>query len=83
MLWEPRARVLVVRVATPPEREAVPTDLLPERKVTVPVGVGPVPETVAVRETGHPSVADGDEVWTLTVDDNCTVKECVTGGAAA
>jgi hypothetical protein len=49
----------------------------------VPVGGAPEPERVAVKVTGQPRVAESAEVWTLTVEGSKTVKEWVTGGAAA
>ena len=50
----PTAKVDVVNLATPPLRVALPIDLLPFLKVTVPVGVGPAEVTVAVKVTVWP-----------------------------
>ena len=55
MLWPPTASVLVANVATPPDKVAVPITVPASLKVTVPVGVPPVPVTVAVNVTGCPN----------------------------
>jgi len=54
MLWNPTLSELVVKVALPPTRVAVPRVVAPSFKVTVPVGF--VPVTVAVNVTGVPTV---------------------------
>ena len=55
MECEPTARAAVVKLATPLAlRVAEPRVFLPSRKVTEPVGVAALPETVAVRVTGEP-----------------------------
>ena len=51
MVWLPTASVEVVKFATPLLSVPLPIVLLPSMKVTVPVGVPPVPETVAVKVT--------------------------------
>ena len=70
-LWEPRARLAVVRVATPALRVAVPRLLLPSRKVTVPVGLS-VPDrseaTVAVKVTPSPKL--GAASWVTDLYDS-------------
>jgi hypothetical protein len=53
--YVPAPRVSVVRVATPCALSvAVPRGAVPFLNVTVPVGAGPVDETVAVKVTGWP-----------------------------
>ena len=49
--WEPKARADVENVATPPLSVPVPSVVAPSRNVTMPVGVPPVPVTVAVKVT--------------------------------
>ncbi len=50
--WDPMSSVVVVKLACPPEIEAVPNTTVPSRKVTVPVmTVGTI---VAVRMMGFP-----------------------------
>ena len=67
---EPTARLLVANVATPPLSVPVPSVVVPERNVTVPVGV-PAPgaraETVAV------NVTDWSYTVGLTEDSNVVV----------
>ena len=62
MVWLPRARVDVTKVATPAAFSVpVPMVVAPSRKVTVPVGAGPevlAGLTVAVKVTLWPT-ADG------------------------
>jgi hypothetical protein len=50
----PEGRVDFVILATPPLRDALPSEALPFLNVTVPVGVGPAELTVAVNVTGWP-----------------------------
>ena len=53
---EPAGSEFVVRVATPPDKVAVPSNVLPRLNFTVPVGTA-VPElTVAVKVTFCPTV---------------------------
>jgi hypothetical protein len=54
--WEPRASVDVENDAAPPLSVPVPSVVAPSRNVTVPVGIPPVPVTVAVNVTGWPIV---------------------------
>ena len=57
MVWLPTVSVDVVNVACPLlSSEAVPRVLAPSVKVTVPVGVPPLPFTVAAKVTGWPNV---------------------------
>ena len=56
ILCEPAEREFVVNVATPPDKVAVPSTVLPVLNFTVPVGTA-VPElTVAVKVTFCPTV---------------------------
>ncbi len=58
MVWLPRARADVVKVATPTALSAaVPRTDVPSRKVMVPVGAGPTPGSarVAVKVTLWPT----------------------------
>jgi len=54
MEWLPTARAEVVKVAVPADSVPVPSTLAPSRKLTLPVGVPPVPMTVAVNVTDCP-----------------------------
>src|SRR5579859_4485771 len=55
MEWEPAASELLVKVVWAlPLREPVPRVVNPSLKVTVPVGVPPLPLTVAVKTTCWP-----------------------------
>ena len=57
MVWLPTVSVDVVNVACPLlSSEAVPRVVTPSVKVTGPVGVPPLPFTVAANVTGWPSV---------------------------
>lgn len=47
MLCVPTARVLLLRVATPPLKFAEPREVLPSKKVTEPVGTAVTPRTAA------------------------------------
>lgn len=64
----PLASDEVLNVALPPLRVPVPSMSVPSLKVTVPVGVPPVEETVAVKVTAVPKV-DGfkDEMSAVEV----------------
>lgn len=64
----PVASALVVNLATPATRFAVPSVELPSRKVTVPVGVPLVAVTVAVKVTLVPTgTVAADEVRLVVV----------------
>jgi hypothetical protein len=54
MVKIPAGRVDILALATPPLRDALPSELLPFVNVTVPVGVGPAELTVAIPVTGWP-----------------------------
>jgi hypothetical protein len=89
MLWTPRARVLVVKAAWPDPLSAVgpPIVALLSLKMTVPVGVKPVQEGVAVKVTGWPTVEGVcDEITVVVVETKkqvpVQVKLIVTDGAA-
>ena len=57
MAWLPTVSVDVMNVACPlSSSEAVPTVVAPSLKVTVPVGVPPLPLTVTAKLTGWPYV---------------------------
>ena len=58
ILCEPAAREFVVKVATPPDKVAVPSTVLPVLNFTVPVGTAVLELTVAVKVTLCPT-ADG------------------------
>jgi len=68
-VWLPTARVEVVIVATPPLSVLVPSVwlVLLSLKVTVPVGVPPLPETVAVNVTDWPTALGFGEPATVVV----------------
>ena len=69
MVWLPTASVEVVKVATPLLSVTLPpSEVLPSVKVTVPVGVPPGPDTVAVNVTGCPNVLEGDDEVSAVVD---------------
>ena len=77
MEFVPAANALVLKLATPPERVAVPMLVPFTIKVTVPVGVPAVVDlTVAVRITAWPEV-DGltDEVSTVVVVSTFVISE--------
>ena len=66
----PAARLLVVRVATPPLSVPVPIEVPPSEKVMVPVGVpepGATGETVAVKVTACPTCEVLREVVTVVL----------------
>jgi hypothetical protein len=68
MVWLPPGRLLVEKVAAPlPLRVPVPRVVLPSVKVTVPVGVPPAEETVAVKVTGWPKVEGVREELTVVL----------------
>ena len=69
MVWLPAASAEVLIVAPPPlSVTAGPSEVLPSVKVTVPVGVPPGPDTVAVNVTGCPNVLEvGEEVSAVVV----------------
>lgn len=52
MVWLPAASEEELRVATPLDRTPCPRGVVPSRKLTVPVGVVVVDETVAVKTRG-------------------------------
>ncbi len=57
MVWLPTVSVDVMNMACPLlSSEAVPRVVAPSVKVTVPVGVPPLPFTVAAKVTGWPNV---------------------------
>lgn len=56
MPWLPAANVEVVKLATPAVSGLVPSTAPLSLNVTVPVGVPPVPVTVAVKVTGWPTL---------------------------
>src|SRR6516164_2981198 len=57
MVWLPTVSVDVMNVACPlSSSEAVPTVVAPSLKLTVPVGVPPLPLTVTAKLTGWPYV---------------------------
>ena len=57
MLWLPTVSVDVMNVACPLlSSKAVPKAVAPSVKATVPVGVPPLPFTVAAKVTGWPNV---------------------------
>src|SRR5581483_11874078 len=70
MAWPATAKAAVVNVAEPPESVAVPSVVVPSRKVTVPLGV-PVPGatavTVAVKVTPWPNTEGLTEEVTVVV----------------
>ena len=68
MEWLPTERAAVENVATPePLRVPVPRVAAPSLKVTVPVGVPPVPVTVAVKLTDCPYTDGFDEEVSVVV----------------
>src|SRR5258708_15857841 len=70
MVWLPRARAVVEKVATPVAfRVPVPSKVLPSEKLTVPDTTPVVVVTVAVKVTLAPTVAGEPEVaMVVTVD---------------
>jgi hypothetical protein len=55
MAWAPGARIVALKLAWPPESDAVPRVVAPSLNVTVPVGVplpGALTATLAVKVTG-------------------------------
>ncbi len=67
MLWSPTLKPVVVYEATPPESVPGPKVAGPSLKVTVPVGVPPDDDTVAVNVTDCPTVLGLAEDETLVV----------------
>ena len=72
MVCAPTARVEVVKVAVLiplPLECSIPVPMLvdPSKKVTVPVGLGPVPLTVAVKVTAWPNTDGLDVDATIVV----------------
>ena len=68
MLCFPTASVVVAKVATPlPFSVPVPSFVVPSRKVTVPVGLTPLPVNVAVKVTDVPEVTELAEDVSFTV----------------
>ena len=67
MMVEPRGRELVEKVAMPFVNETGVWAMPPTEKVTVPVGVAPVPETVAVKVTAPPGRAGLESDDTVVV----------------
>ncbi len=65
---------MVLRLATPPERVAMPRDVAPLVKVTLPVGVPELDVTVAVRVTLEPLVALVGALSAVVVAAPVTVK---------
>jgi len=69
MVWLPKARTEVVKVALPPDSVPVPIEMPPSRNVTVPVGVpapGATAFTIAVKVIAWPNtVGLTDEVTEL------------------
>jgi hypothetical protein len=67
----PADNVLSVKVAWPPDRLALPSDVLPSRKVTLPAGVpapGATAATMAVKVTAWPeTVGLAEEVSVVAV----------------
>ena len=63
--WLPDESDEVVKVAVPPDRDAVPSVVPPSMNVTVPVGVKP--DTVAVKVTLCPAVGTVLEADRLVV----------------
>ena len=88
MEWLPTPSWLVLMLAVPPESCAVPSELLPSTKVTVPVGVptpGALADTVAVSVKDWPNTVAGfEEVTAAVVPSGLTVtaSEVETGLAA-
>jgi hypothetical protein len=86
MEWLPIASVEVENVALPADNMPVPSVVLPSMKVTMPVGVPPPLDTVAVNVTdwpttlvlGDPSASDVEVEAVETV----SVKPCVASGGA-
>jgi hypothetical protein len=66
-LWEPTASEAACMVAMPETIVAVPSGVLPSRKVTVPVEVPEAAATVAVRVTGWPTTIWLAETWSSVV----------------
>ena len=52
MAWLPAASEVVLRAATPLDRVPWPSGIVPSRKLTVPVGLVAVEDTVAVNRRG-------------------------------
>src|SRR5437899_617912 len=74
---EPRARVLIVKLATPPDKAAEPATLPSMRKSTVPVGV-PAPGATAATVIAKVTLAPGraglaDELMAPRVADGRTL----------
>lgn len=68
MEWLPTVSPEVVRPACPePFRATIPKSMLPSKKVTVPVGVPPLPVTVAVKVTACPAKEGFSEEITVVV----------------
>jgi hypothetical protein len=73
---DPVAVRATVTAPAPPASDTVPSDELPSLIVTLPVGVAPAPETVAVKVTNCPeteglteleTTTAGVSVWTVCV----------------
>lgn len=74
----PATNAAVEREACPvPFSVPLPMELVPSRKTTVPVGVPPVPVTVAVNVTDCPAVEGLSEETTLVLE-GCPTTVCVT-----
>jgi hypothetical protein len=66
---EPTDKEEVVKAATPPVRDPVPNVTVPSLNVTVPVGVPPVPDTLAVKVTGCPKEEGLTDEVSVVVED--------------
>lgn len=80
----PGARVEVVNIATPFElSDELPIEVVPSRKVTVPVGIPDVLEvTVAVKVTGCPTgtgFAEEPSAVVVVAEDTICVNSTVCG----
>ncbi len=68
MECEPTLSAEVESVADPAFSVAVPSEIVPSKNSTVPVGVPPVPVTLAVKATCCPAVAGFSDELTIVVD---------------
>jgi tRNA A37 threonylcarbamoyladenosine synthetase subunit TsaC/SUA5/YrdC len=78
-LCDPEVAKVVTQVATPAVRDWVPQLVMvvaPSLKLTVPEGVPPGPETVAVRVVEAPTAGEvGEDVREVVVEAALTVSE--------
>ena len=68
MLWVPAASDVMVKLAAPFDKEAVPIDVVPSSSVTVPEGVEPAAAaTVTLKVTDCPALICAADAETVVV----------------